>query len=425
MQHDAKATAEDAAQASDDAQSDTGLQNLFSGSMGMFNGLHTIDSDSGQASGQSQAVNGQKKQPECDFDKLSDQMASLQSQMASVIRIQQNILSSGVRTNDITGISQLPSASTQGMPTAPGRTCTFPPNLPQTGQASGQQVLQGAAMTSPPYDSQQLFAGFHRGHVQPQHTQGQSAGVVPGLRNTEGFTEFSSIAPVEGMSEKTIKSALSGEFVHLDEFLHNYSFASDNFGEMQSYVDPSGNLVCRSKRQKRRINNFNTWLEAWSAYEKLMIMFHGLDLYSVLADYKMLIMQFDRKYLWTSVAMFDVKHRVSLSRKSVEFTKVDTNLVTTTFDSTTVKTSATRCHRCKSFDHIVGECPFPAPAQKTQRPEKTQFAPKTSAEVCNNFNTLRCVFSNCKRLHVCKACRGDLPYELCIKQGKCATSKFP
>ncbi len=142
----------------------------------------------------------------------------------------------------------------------------------------------------------------------------------------------------------------------------------------------------------------------------------------------------NRKYTWSSLAILDMRHRLSLSGHSVQFDTIDFVLFSSIMDPTMVKTAATRCYYCKSFDHTIGECSLPTsvstpsvPFNKTGRghgaaAQRYQTSTISQPEVYNNFN-LGCVLMSCKRFHVCRSCRGDLPYELCIKQEHCAATK--
>ncbi len=173
-------------------------------------------------------------------------------------------------------------------------------------------------------------------------------------------------------------------------------------------------------------------MEAWHNYERLLLSFHGFHLHGACTKYKLLMLSLDRKYIWSSLAILDMRHRLSLSGHSVQFDTIDSVLFSSIMDPTTVKTAATWCYLCKSFDHAIGECPFPSsastPYNKTIRGHRAaaqgyQTSTISQAEVCNNFNNLYCVLTSCKRLHVCRSCRGHLPYELCVKQWHCTATK--
>ncbi len=85
--------------------------------------------------------------------------------------------------------------------------------------------------------------------------------------------------------------------------------------------------------------------------------------------------KYEKQYHWNAVQAFDMQHRASLSRKSVNFTKVDFTLQAQV-DATAIKKGAPRCHRCRSADHHVPECPFPSPHPKTKQVVKNTWHSK-------------------------------------------------
>ena len=246
---------------------------------------------------------------------------------------------------------------------------------------------------------------------------------VQGLKNVVAVdtlqpAELRAFSPIEGVSDTTLKAALKGEFVYLDQFLLNLIVSPENDGELCQYIE-NGQVNFRPRRSKRKITNFSSWMEAWGNYERLMTRYHGLhEVYEQMADYRTFISECDRKYAWSAVAAYDIRHRAKLSRKSVNFSNVDISLQAQLLDASSVKTNAPRCYRCRSFQHNVAECPFPQSATQKSASQKAD----KKKEVCRNFNNLKCVISNCPRQHVCKSCGGELPYELCLKSGPCQVS---
>ncbi len=70
----------------------------------------------------------------------------------------------------------------------------------------------------------------------------------------------------------------------------------------------------------------------------------------------------------SSLAILDMRHRLSLSGHLVQFYTIDSVLFSSIMDHTMVKTAATWCYPCKSFDHNIGECPFPSSASMPSTP---------------------------------------------------------
>ncbi len=102
----------------------------------------------------------------------------------------------------------------------------------------------------------------------------------------------------------------------------NYTVNNTEVQDIQSYVDSSGNVAYMNKRQKRRVNSFNTWLEAWHNYERLLLSFHGFHLYDAYTKYKLLMLFQDKPSTWFSLAILDMRHRLSLSGHSVQFDNI-------------------------------------------------------------------------------------------------------
>ena len=131
--------------------------------------------------------------------------------------------------------------------------------------------------------------------------------------------------------------------------------------------------------------------------------------------------------------MFDVQTRTrAASRKDIRLNVLDTTLYTTILDASALRAHPKQCTRCKSFDHLVRDCPFLAQEkpQEAAKPAGTssQFsgasAPDswkfdkwftaTGQEGCNLYQRKWCNLGDaCKRAHVCKACRGDHPKADC------------
>jgi hypothetical protein len=151
------------------------------------------------------------------------------------------------------------------------------------------------------------------------------------------------------------------------------------------------------------------------------------DTYAKLLGYRELIQSCDTKYQWYAVSTYDMRFRCDLGRrKSFAFDSMDTTLFTTIFDSTAVKISAKTCLRCRSYDHFVSNCPFPAEtsASRSSSANKMSRSQDRSKPVqqlwyhegregCNNFQTRNCYYSGCRRAHVCKKCKGPDPFSKC------------
>ena len=194
--------------------------------------------------------------------------------------------------------------------------------------------------------------------------------------------------------------------------------------DLQPVIDPvSGIVSYKYKRPQRKINNYNTWLEAYMGYEKVMVQAHGIYAYFAMSDYKSFIMECDRKFHWPSVYALDIRHRQSLSGRSINFNNVDPTMLATMLDSSTVKNQP-RCTKCRGPPHPPGECTgvSQAPPRGPSR-NRSASRGKPSNEICNNFNTNGCTYEGCRRAHKCLGCKGDMPYKVCHIKGPCASQQ--
>ncbi len=228
-----------------------------------------------------------------------------------------------------------------------------------------------------------------------------------------------------GVPTKTIDLALEGDYVDLADFLPPIGASSYvSNPELEAVVDNSTNSVTyRPKKYTRKILNYDTWCSGWNNYEKLMVAYFGSAVHEFMSDYRTFIQESSRKYVWQAVSIYDFRHRtrlatmISLSdRLNFSSTFNDTN--NTVLDTTAIRQNAPRCLRCKAYDHMIQDCPFPETKSENQKKNQTQ-----TQEVCLNFNREKCVTANCRRKHVCQKCRGVLPYAKCQISGACANQR--
>ena len=218
--------------------------------------------------------------------------------------------------------------------------------------------------------------------------------------------------------ETTYRNAVSGEYINLVDFLP-YTEHRD----LEANII-NGELQFRPKKSKRSLDNFDLWLQAWSEYEALLVSARP-HIYANLSSYRRFIQASDRKYNWHAVLSYDLRYRTDLARtRSFNYSKLNNDLVVSILDATAVKSDLHRCYRCRSVEHVVQECPFPAAHKmETNSKEKKsykQFKPwyHQGKEGCNNFNYGKCNFSQCNRAHVCKGCRSADPFIKCAQCNK-------
>ena len=226
----------------------------------------------------------------------------------------------------------------------------------------------------------------------------------------------------QGVSARTIEQALDGEYCELNEFLSPIGATNNLQSNLECVMDDENRLLYRAKRHTRKITNLDLWCQAWSVYEKLLIGVYGIELHSVMSDYRQFIMEANRKFNWTSIATYDFKHRSLISTSDTlsgrfDFSSPSQELLVTILDATAIRPNAIRCNKCRAYDHVAAGCPFPE-FQKAQSQVKAQNS-QVQNEICLNFNRDRCFNQKCRRIHKCKQCRGQLPYSKCILSGPC------
>ena len=197
------------------------------------------------------------------------------------------------------------------------------------------------------------------------------------------------------VAQKTVQAAMQGEFVNLIEFLPSLDTTciTDNHDVMEQ---------TKPKRSTKNIDSFEVWLQAWNIYEAVVVE-HNPTVYSSLSTYRQFIQSCSQKYIWSAVNIYDMRFRLKKSMtRSFEFHSVDSDLFLSVLDATAIKSDAKRCFRCKAYDHMVHDCPFP-PVNTLQKSQKTQkgknfrtFDRDTQKfyhqgqEICNNWQQDRC-----------------------------------
>ena len=216
-----------------------------------------------------------------------------------------------------------------------------------------------------------------------------------------------------------------GEFCELSDFLSPIGASNNVTPNLECIMDEDNKLLYRTKRHTRKITNCDLWCQAWAVYEKLLIGIYGIEMHSVMSDYRQFIMEANRKFVWSAIAIYDFRHRSRLSSNNtlaerLDFSSPSHDLMLTILDATAVKPNAMRCNRCKAYDHVAAGCPFPETLSKTQEKGKGQNA-QAQNEICFNFNRERCTNDRCRRIHKCRQCKGPLPLSKCLLSGPCAS----
>jgi hypothetical protein len=227
------------------------------------------------------------------------------------------------------------------------------------------------------------------------------------------------------VNTKLMASVQKGEYISLYDLLPKEPLPSN---EIMAVQNKNGTVSFQPKKAKS-LDNFDNWLTAWNVYEHLVIM-HKPELYYRLSQYRQFIHMCDRKFQWHAVSTYDKSFRAKLSEtNSFAFDTIDNMMYVSIMDVTAIRSDTKQCFRCKSIHHLISDCPFPSQdkvGKDSQAPPK-RFPPsynkfKSTAperwmhdgrEICNNWQIANCRYPNCNRAHVCKGCRGNVPFSRC------------
>ena len=119
-------------------------------------------------------------------------------------------------------------------------------------------------------------------------------------------------------------------------------------------------FICGQKKGKQ-INCLSTWLSVWALYKQVMVYAYPQRC-PELAYYRNFIMQQDKKFIWPTFQMYDIRYGTMCAHHGCPFTTTDQALMATILDATVVKASACKCFCSGGFNHLVDRCPFPQTA---------------------------------------------------------------
>ena len=309
-----------------------------------------------------------------------------------------------------------------------------PPSPPRAAQAPGEYLPRyGASARThleyvpPGYDDVATpFAGAHsRASLHDYRPPSHYFDARLSFPGDHDSGTYSAPPGTEHVDRRHRQLALSGECIDLSDMLPRVSNSDQE--ELKSYVDDSGCVSFKSSRSKRVINTSFKWIEAWTIYSLIMCSVYGLRLFHEMAAYQMFVLSLFAKYKLPFVLMYDVRHRQSIgARRDLNFNALDYPLYITTFDCNALKPTS-RCTRCSSLDHTTDLCPFRAPGQAGDLPNRQRRGndrhgdrqsdrQSDKSEVCFQFNEGRCRGgSRCRRRHVCIGCGGPEGIHACTK----------
>ena len=174
----------------------------------------------------------------------------------------------------------------------------------------------------------------------------------------DNLRSVSSASKPHHLPEKFAPAAVNGEYVDFSDVLSALSVLRSSQSDEGMLHSLSGDLIAISRPQhKRLIDSFDLWLQVWTKYE-MEIVSARLERYLELAAYREQIELANRKFRWPCVYMFDVQTRTRATRKDIRLDVLDTTLYTTILDASALCAHPKQCTHCKSFDHLVRDCPF-------------------------------------------------------------------
>ena len=171
---------------------------------------------------------------------------------------------------------------------------------------------------------------------------------------------------------------VTGQFVELHTLLP-VQLANDTSTNVL-HVDrdnESGSLVlAQGGRSTRKVEDMDTWLEAWSIFAAIFTAAHPSRAHELFA-YQHTILKASRKFKFSAVSEYDRSFRAMLAADpSMKWDEVLQDQYTTTFDARAFRPF-------RSFE--AGE--------------------KAPAQDCRLFNRGKCDRTNCRYNHVCTGCR--------------------
>ena len=248
---------------------------------------------------------------------------------------------------------------------------------------------------------------------------------VPGLQPVNDLTDVRYLKPHPGIPDKTIRQILQGEYCDIATLLKpEIQTVKDE--KYETFIQ-NGQLLCKVKEVKREINSIVTWFEAWASYEWMMGEYHGWQAYKPLHAYKLRIIDWHRKYTWSSVYSWDVELRREKGGKSMNFVNFDAGLFAPHFDQSTYRQKR---NQDEGKSKPPPQQPFRGGPGATAGTGQRQPGPgigqyryaAARPEACYYYNTSECYTPQCRRPHYCKQCAGPMPHFECIRNGRCSYS---
>lgn len=227
----------------------------------------------------------------------------------------------------------------------------------------------------------------------------------------------------------------SREYVNFDALLppspHSSvlctSLPMDDLGEFDlniQNVDGAPKVSLSQKMAgKGKVQDFNSWVSAWTTYMRCMVWFYPHLVQQMLA-YQTFISQFASQYAFASVYTYDQLHRLQLANNhSHRWDVVDDALFNmhlrgapSVLSQKVSPVGPPRCFSCNGPGHFASHCPNrfgsqSSPPQFRNAPPRAW--PSTHGNPCIRFNRgLPCRYP-CTFVHRCQNCSKEHPATQC------------
>ena len=191
------------------------------------------------------------------------------------------------------------------------------------------------------------------------------------------------------VSKETANKAVRGQYVNFLSLLK--SDIEDDELVLAINTDSTLKTLKLTSAHSQNLDSYHKWMEAMMNYECLLITVnkdHQLQL--SIQTYRRFIHKLQLKFKWSYVYKYDKKFRMSLaSRRSFDFHIENCQIFTEVFDAMAVKDdgvtqSMKKCHRCKSSQHLVNQCPFQEEASLAPQYEVTQQEAAPPQQHCDS-----------------------------------------
>ena len=172
--------------------------------------------------------------------------------------------------------------------------------------------------------------------------------------------------------------------------------------------DEHGLSVRQSEpRRKRRVTDFVTWTEAWTAYASVVLSAAPHRCHELLG-YQALIANAAQQFFPDGWLEYDRRFRAAAANEPSRRWDI---LEPTTWQLTVTNKSRPTCASCHTT-HSSFKCPFRDLRQDSSsssfrgsRYDTSRSASGPSQrQICRNYNQLRCSSSSCPRVHACLIC---------------------